>query len=293
MLKRAGYFTGLVGKWHLGMQPQYHPTMKGFDHFTGFLGGGNSPINPTLEVDGKSRKFEGSLPDILTDDALAFVKKNKDRPFALMLNFRAPHLPYAPVPKVDSAPFAGLDPTIPDFPGLNVKQVKNWTREYYASVHSVDRNLGRLLALLDELGLTENTIVVFTSDHGYMIGHHGLHTKGNAAVVIMGREKDAGPTCSIIPCRCRCWCAGPASSGPAPSSTKWSPTSTPSPRCWACSRCRPRPIISRRARIFHRSCAAKNRPGATRSFRNTTRTMASKRTCARSAPAAGIWCAST
>jgi uncharacterized sulfatase len=186
VLQRHGYVTALVGKWHLGSQLAFHPTRRGFTHFFGFLGGGNTPMDPTLEVNGKPKKFKGSLPDILTDNALEFVKKNRDRPFALCLHFRAPHLPYGPVPPEDSAPFKDLDPTIPKFPGLDVKQVKNWTREYYASIHSVDRNIGRLLALLDELGLAENTIIIFTSDHGYMIGHHGLHTKGNAHWIIGG-----------------------------------------------------------------------------------------------------------
>src|SRR5262249_3007282 len=186
VLRQHGYVTALVGKWHLGSQPAFHPTRRGFTHFFGFLGGGNTPMDPTLEVNGKMKKFKGSLPDLLTDNALEFVKKNRDRPFALCLHFRAPHLPYGPVPPEDSAPFKDLDPTIPKFPGLDVKQVKDWTRAYYASIHSVDRNLGRLLALLDQLGLAENTIVIFTSDHGYMIGHHGLHTKGNAHWIVGG-----------------------------------------------------------------------------------------------------------
>ena len=193
VLQRAGYFTGLIGKWHLGMLPQFHPTKNGFDHFMGFLGGGNSPIDPTLEIHGKEEKLKGSLPDILTDNAIDFVKKNKDRPFALMLNFREPHAPYAPTPAVDAAPFKNLDPTIPNFPNLQVKKVKQLTREYYASVHSVDRNLGRLLEMLDQLGLRENTIIVFTSDHGYMIGHHGLHHKGNAVWITQGRDKERRP----------------------------------------------------------------------------------------------------
>ena len=193
VLQRAGYHTGLIGKWHLGMLPQFHPTKNGFNHFMGFLGGGNSPMNPTLEVNGKDEKLKGSLPDIVTDDAIDFVKKNKDRPFALMLNFREPHAPYAPTPAVDAEPFKNLDPTIPAFPGLKVKQVKNLTKQYYASVHSVDRNLGRLLEMLDQLGLRENTIVVFTSDHGYMIGHHGLWHKGNAVWIVEGRETERRP----------------------------------------------------------------------------------------------------
>jgi len=179
ILKKHGYVTALVGKWHLGTLPQFHPTKHGFDHFFGFLGGGNTPMNPTLEENGKQRKFKGPLPDILTDDAMEFIKNNKGRPFALLLHFRAPHLPYGPVPAEDMVPFKNLDPTVPKSPGMDLAQVKTWTRDYYASIHSVDRNIGRLLKLLDDLGLAQNTIVLLTSDHGYMIGHHGLHMKGN------------------------------------------------------------------------------------------------------------------
>jgi uncharacterized sulfatase len=179
VLKKHGYATALIGKWHLGDRPEFHPTRRGFDHFFGFLAGGNQPINPTLERNGKDEKLAGPLPDILVDDALRFVDANKDRPFALLLHFRAPHLPYGPVPEVDSAPFAGLDPTVPTGFGLDSAVVKKWTRDYYASIHSVDRNLGRLLARLDELNLAGRTVVLFTSDHGYNIGHHGIHTKGN------------------------------------------------------------------------------------------------------------------
>lgn len=186
VLKKHGYATALVGKWHLGDQPQFHPTKRGFDHFFGFLGGGNTPMNPTLERNGKTEKPAGSLPDLLTDDAIRFVEANKAGPFALLLHFRAPHLPYGPVPEVDSAPFAALDPTVPSRPGLDAAQLKKWTRDYYASIHSVDRNLGRLLAKLDELNLTGKTVVMFTSDHGYNIGHHGIHTKGNGLWVAGG-----------------------------------------------------------------------------------------------------------
>ncbi|MGH9837525.1 MAG: sulfatase family protein [Blastocatellia bacterium] len=180
VLRRNGYVTALIGKWHLGELPQFHPTRRGYDHFMGFLDGGNAPMNPTLEVNGKRQQLTGSLPDILTDDAMKFIGENRQKPFAVSLHFRAPHTPYGPVPEVDSAPFKDLDPTIPKFKGNDDRQVKQLTREYYASVHSVDRNLGRLLARLEELGLADKTIILFTSDHGYNIGHHGLHTKGNA-----------------------------------------------------------------------------------------------------------------
>jgi uncharacterized sulfatase len=191
VLQKHGYATALIGKWHLGTQPQFHPTRRGFDHFVGFLGGGNRPIDPTLEADGKEQQLKGSLPDLLTDDALRFIQANKARPFAVLLHFREPHTPYGPVPEEDSAPFKNLDPTVPQAPGADVAQVKTWTRDYYASIHSVDRNLGRLLAKLDEWKLSGKTLILFTSDHGYMIGHHGLHAKGNAYWIAGGVR---GPT---------------------------------------------------------------------------------------------------
>jgi uncharacterized sulfatase len=79
-----------------------------------------------------------------------------------------------------------LDPAIPDVPGLDRAQVKAWTRDYLASVHSVGRNVGLLLDVLDRLGLAGKTIVLFTSDNGYNVGHHALHTKGNGHWVAGG-----------------------------------------------------------------------------------------------------------
>ncbi|MCI0363529.1 MAG: sulfatase-like hydrolase/transferase [Phycisphaerales bacterium] len=185
-MQQRGYRTGLIGKWHLGALPQFHPTRRGFHHFFGFLGGSSEPMNPILEVEGKEKQLEGPLPDLLVDDALQFIEANRANPFALLLHFRAPHQPYGPVPEQDAAPFKELDPTIPTFKGNDEQQIKRWTREYYASVHSVDRNLGRLLARLDEMNLSGRTIILFTSDHGYMIGQHGLHSKGNAFWVAGG-----------------------------------------------------------------------------------------------------------
>jgi uncharacterized sulfatase len=188
LLKGAGYTTALLGKWHLGTRDQFHPTLQGFDHFFGFRDGSNRPINPRLEVGGVMRDLTGSLPDLLVDEGIRFVEDCKDRPFLLSIHFRAPHTPYAPVPEQDSVPYSTLDPTIPDFPGLPVARVKQLYREYYASVSSVDRNVGRLLDRLDALHLSSQTIVIFTSDHGYMIGHHGLWHKGNATWLVEGKQ---------------------------------------------------------------------------------------------------------
>ena len=188
LLKANGYKTALFGKWHLGTRPEFHPTRNGYDHFFGFLGGGNTPIDPTLEVAGTEKRLNGSLPDLLVDDALGWIETNKAGPFLVSLHFRAPHAPYGPVPAVDSDPFKSLDPTIPAFPGLPITRVKALTNAYYGSIHSVDRNVGRLLDRLDALNLTSKTIVIFTSDHGYMIGHHGLHHKGNATHLVEGKK---------------------------------------------------------------------------------------------------------
>ena len=176
LLSDAGYRTGLVGKWHLGTLDRFHPTR------TGFRTGGNTPKDPVLEFAGKTRQFEGFTPDILTDHAVDFVRRNRNRPFLLCLHFRAPHAAWLPVPDGDWTPYKDLDPTIPnpDYPRLDVAKVKRMTREYYASVASVDRNVGRLLAVLDQLELTDNTIIAFTSDHGYNLGHNGVWYKGNA-----------------------------------------------------------------------------------------------------------------
>jgi uncharacterized sulfatase len=188
LLRGAGYTNMLVGKWHLGSRDEFHPTRQGYDRFFGFRGGGNTPMNPRLEKDGVERTFKGSLPDLLVDEGIAFLEANRDRSFLLSVHFREPHAPYAPVPDADAAAYRDVTPTIPDFPGLPRERVGRLTREYYASVHAVDRNVGRLLDALDRLGLAGDTAVFFTSDHGYMIGQHGLWHKGNAIWIAEGRR---------------------------------------------------------------------------------------------------------
>lgn len=186
VLRDAGYVTGLVGKWHLGdwteaSSKEFHPTNHGFDYFMGLTGGGTTPDNPILEKDGEVRIFKGLTTDILTDHAIDFVEANADAPFLLCLHYRAPHSRWLPVADADWEPYRELDPAIPnpDYPDLNVKRVKQRMREYLASVSGVDRNLGRLLATLETLRLEKRTIVIFTSDHGYNMGHNGIEHKGN------------------------------------------------------------------------------------------------------------------
>ena len=184
VLRDAGYATALIGKWHLGNSPQHLPTNHGYQHFYGMLNGGANPLDPRFQFigeDGKveTRQVKGAAPDLLVDDAIHWIGENKGKPFALSLHFREPHAPYGPVLEKDSAPFKDLDPQIPEAPGVDREWIKQLHREYYAAIHSADRNIGRLMEKLNELGLDENTIVLFTSDHGYNIGHHNIHGKGN------------------------------------------------------------------------------------------------------------------
>jgi uncharacterized sulfatase len=186
VLQSHGYRTGLIGKWHLGGRAHQLPSACGFDEFAGEPRGSFAPRDPSFVVDGERRTLAGYSSDVVGNLSVDFLRRNADRPFALCVHFREPHTPYTPVPPQDAQLFANLDPTVPEPPGLDVEQVKKWTREYYAAVHAIDRNLGRILAVLEELGLTERTIVVYTSDHGYNIGHHSVHTKGNAHWVAGG-----------------------------------------------------------------------------------------------------------
>lgn len=186
VLHAHGYFTGLVGKWHLGDWTEtdslkFHPTRHGFDYFMGLTGGGTTPDDPILEEDGVVRQFKGLTTDILTDRAIRFLEANASRTFLLCVHYRAPHARWLPVADADWEPYRDLDPVIPnpDYPDLNVKKVKRRMREYLASVSGVDRNLGRLLETLEKLQLDERTIVIFSADHGYNMGHHGIEHKGN------------------------------------------------------------------------------------------------------------------
>lgn len=181
-LQSAGYQTALVGKWHLGTQPEQHPTKFGFDYFMGLTEGGASPRNPKLEVNGQFQTVQGFTVDIVTDEAIRWMRlTDPQRPFCLCVHYREPHAAYVPVRNEDWEPFATLDPQIPnpDYPQLDVDRVKKITREYLACMHGLDRCVGNLLGELERIGAEQDTIVIHTSDHGYNMGHNGIWHKGN------------------------------------------------------------------------------------------------------------------
>lgn len=180
ILKGAGYVTALFGKWHLGMLPEHHPNRRGFDLFIGSRGGGFANKDPKLEVNDRAQQFTGFAIDILTDHALQFLRQHRDRPFALFFHTREPHMPYLPVPEAAMEPYKGKRLKVPKVEGVPEERMQQEYRAYYSAVTAVDIALGRLLDELERLGIADDTIVVFMGDNGYMIGQHGLETKGNA-----------------------------------------------------------------------------------------------------------------
>ncbi len=191
VLAEDGYATALFGKWHLGEKDRHHPTRHGYQEFKGWRIGAGISKDPVIEIEGEDVKVSGYTPDILTDYSIDFIKSNKDKPFLCSLHFWAPHAnqgvetegdrTWHPLKDEDWLPFKDIDPVIPnpDYPKLDVHRVRRMTREYLAAVHSIDRNVGRVVQTLEQLGIADNTIVIYTADNGYNIGHNGIWHKGN------------------------------------------------------------------------------------------------------------------
>jgi uncharacterized sulfatase len=198
LLKKAGYATGLVGKWHLGYGERYYPTLFGFDTAEGYryVAPGHEYKNPgriPYVIDGKEQERFGKSSDVASDcttilanRAIAFLRSNREGPFFLFLSFYRPHLAWSPVPEQDLAHYENRPMTVPDPPeGCSVtrEKLQEWTRLYYANITCADRNVGRVFDALDELGLRKNTLVIFIGDNGFMVGQHGLLGKGNARIL--------------------------------------------------------------------------------------------------------------
>lgn len=160
----SGFATGAFGKWHNGTQFPYHPNARGFQEYYGFTSGHwGLYFNPELDHNGKLVRGKGYITDDLTNHAIDFITRNKDRQFFCYLPFNTPHSPME-VPDRFYGKFAHMDPKLrarnPEQEDLGM------TRAALAMCENIDWNVGRLLAKLNELKLAENTIVLYFSDNG-------------------------------------------------------------------------------------------------------------------------------
>ena len=172
-LKQAGYATGCFGKWHNGAHLPYHPNGQGFDEFLGFCAGHwNNYFDTTLERNGQLVKTKGYIADVLTDAALDFVEKHRKQPFFCYVPYNTPHSPFqVPDKYFDKYKARGLDDKLACI---------------YAMCENLDDNIGRILGRLDDLRLSDNTIVLFLTDNGPNSDRYNGGMKGRKGSVHEG-----------------------------------------------------------------------------------------------------------
>jgi N-acetylglucosamine-6-sulfatase len=210
-LQAAGIETAFIGKWHMGHDDD--APRPGFDYWASFRGQGTY-TNPELNINGQRKQFEGYTTDVLTTEAMHWLRGRQDpaKPFCLYLSYKAVHYPFEPAPRhlgrYEDKPI--------DWPETrarteqNTRSQPNWVRErrysihgidhmetgpfdkdpvpdldalyrrYAECVHGLDENIGRLLATLDDTGLADNTLVIYMGDNGFHLGEHGFYDKRDA-----------------------------------------------------------------------------------------------------------------
>ncbi len=208
LLRDAGYRTALIGKWHL----RGSPADSGFEHWVTFPWQGTY-FDPDMVANGAPVRMRGHSCDVVGDQALAFLREAPDdRPFCLLVHFKAPHRSWEPPPRFADA-FAGVEIPAPrtfedrlagrpealrrasnaiadmtDFAQRGVppdlpreerkrRNLQELVKNYYRVLLAVDENVGRVLDLLDERGLTRGSVLVYTSDNGFFLGEHDLFDK--------------------------------------------------------------------------------------------------------------------
>jgi len=197
LLRALGYRTGIFGKWHLGdnypLRSIDHGFMESLVLTGGGIGqpsdppGGESYFNPILQHNGKAVRKEDYCTDIFTDAAIDFVGKNKDSPFFCYVAFNCPHGPLE-VPKKYHDMYKDKI-NIGQFPkfGFPVGKVNlDETAKIYGMITNIDDNIGRLLAKLDELGIADDTIVIFLTDNGPQQPRYNSGMRGRKASLFEG-----------------------------------------------------------------------------------------------------------
>jgi len=160
----AGYATAAFGKWHNGSQPPYHPKARGFDEFYGFSSGHwGHYFDPPLDHNGRVVRGDGYVTDDFTDHAIRFIEDHRTEPFFVWMAYNTPHSPMQ-VPDRWWVRFENRDLTRrhrdPE------KERLEHTRAALAMTENIDWNVGRLTDRLTELGLAEDTIVIYLTDNG-------------------------------------------------------------------------------------------------------------------------------
>ena len=162
--KAAGYSTGIFGKWHNGSQWPYHPNARGFDEFYGFTSGHWAEyFDALLEHNGKPVRGKGYVADDFTNHAIAFIEQNQAKPFFCYVPFNTPHSPFC-VP--DEFWNRYKDHPVGQRGHDGERENLPITRCVLAMTENLDWNVGRILRRLDELKLSDNTIVIYFSDNG-------------------------------------------------------------------------------------------------------------------------------
>lgn len=215
VLAENGYECGLSGKWHIGAADE---KQAGFSFWSTCAIGGADYYHHVVLKDGKMEMITGEyITDYITDRALDFLdKRDEEKPFCLFVNYSAPHSPWAKechpakyIEMYDDCPFDSI-PNLPPHPWVKgadtpfeewkkkphpgvrfiharyapIKETwqeyrRDSIRGYYAAVTAMDESLGRILDRLENDGIAEDTLVIFTSDNGSNMGHHGIFGKGN------------------------------------------------------------------------------------------------------------------
>lgn len=176
LLKKNGYATGLIGKWHLGFKPEFGPNVHGFDEFFGFLSGAvdyytHRRGNGTADLYENTTPIEVSayLTDEITQRAVGFVDRHSTAPFFLEVAYNAVHWPFQP-PGMPASEHHGVP--LPSATGDRrlyqgaTDSVPATRADYVRMLERADEGVGRILAALERKGLTRNTLVIFTSDNG-------------------------------------------------------------------------------------------------------------------------------
>jgi arylsulfatase A-like enzyme len=172
VLKTAGYATACFGKWHLGYRPAFNPVRQGFDHYRGFVAGGSdyhSHVDrsgrPDWWKDDKLLPEEGYTTELLSDHAVRFIEKNKDKPFCIYVPYQAVHFPFQG-PNDEADRVVGGNYWSKAKYGRRYDDAEDRKAAYTEMVESLDAGVGRIVGKLKELGLAKNTLVFFTSDNG-------------------------------------------------------------------------------------------------------------------------------